>query len=108
MDRNLRPRTTVSNYQESDVEEEMVYGIPVSTTSSEVVNSVIMSSSMAGTSSSTLITSTSVTMTKDFVMSPLSTLSVTDLQRQVQQAREELQKKQLRDRSFLMQVTGAE
>ena len=89
MERNLRPRTTVSNYQESDVEEEMDYGIPVSTTSSEVVNSVIMSSSMAGTSSSTLITSTSVTMTTDFVMSPLSTLSVTDLQRQVQQAREE-------------------
>ena len=52
MERNLRPRTTVSNYQESDVEEEMDYGIPVSTTSSEVVNSVIMSSSMAGPSSS--------------------------------------------------------
>ena len=95
MERNLRPRTTVSNYQESDVEEEMDYGIPVSTTSSEVVNSVIMSSSMAGPLSSTLITSTSVTMTTDFVMSPLSTLSVTDLQRQVQQAREEFQKKQL-------------
>ena len=74
--------------------------LPVVTTTMSLVsakntNYVVSCSSACINSTTSLVSSTMVSMAADYVLSPLASISVTDLQRQVQQARAELQKREL-------------
>ena len=97
--RSLRARSKTS-YVEMDednvIDEVGIPEVPVVTTTTSYVSatntSYVVSRSSAGiTATTSLVSSTRVSMAADYVLSPLASISVTDLQLQVDQARAELQ-----------------
>ena len=99
--RLLRSRNKTS-YEEMDadnvIDKVRNPEVPVFTTTTSsffAINCVVLCSSACITSTTSLVSSTMVSMAADYVLSLLASISVTDLQRQVQQARAELQKREL-------------
>ena len=96
--RSLRARSKTS-YVEMDednvIDEVGIPEVPVITTTSSVsatnTNYVVSRSSACIAATTSLVSSTRVSMAADYVLSPLASISVTDLQLQVDQARAELQ-----------------
>ena len=101
--RSLRARSKTS-YAEMDedivIDEVGIPEVPVVTTTTSYVSAtntsyVVSRSSACITATTSLVSSTRVSMAADYALSPLASISVTDLQRQVDQARAELQKREL-------------